>query len=585
MILLPLPSFEQSRAQAWSLAGIFTWAVALCLVYGRQGYMPLDHSIVFDGGWRILQGQVPLRDFSVPAGLVPSLLQAGFFGLLGISWFAYCLHAALCNGAFCLLVYLFLRQMNADRLASAWCAALSAVTFYPPIGVPYLEQHAFLFTLAAIVAARRAGRGGRRTAVVLGACIPVALALGALSKPIPTAFGVPLCALAILRADRPWRQPLWIGIGIGVLAAAAAAAGSLALLGIDWQLARRGLWTLPSQVGRLRWGVVHDQGGIGAALVKLVASWQLASVYLSLGAGSLLILSAGYVWLRRRTFSALQDLLDSLLAPGLLVVCALFAVLTTHNPWTALPYLFASLGAVQARSRLVVAGQAHQPARWRRRLAAAVAAGFLLCALADAWRFHRQFNVTGYANVLDRRAATSDTRLPPALRFLVWSTPPCCGYPARDLVAVVEFFRSHDGNFFLIGDSAILYALTGRPSTSPALWFHPTLTLPGLDTGDFEDWEQEVLARMRRYQVRYVVLERAKTQLGMSLDSFPRLRRRVRNALRQEDSLGAFTILELHPGVWDKRPSEPAARRQAGRGCCAAPGLAAIAAAPRPRKT
>jgi hypothetical protein len=32
---------------------------------------------------------------------------------------------------------------------------------------------------------------------VLGSCIPIALALGALSKPIPTAFGLPLCALTL----------------------------------------------------------------------------------------------------------------------------------------------------------------------------------------------------------------------------------------------------------------------------------------------------------------------------------------------------------------------------------------------------
>ena len=38
--------------------------------YGPRGFMPLDHSVVFDGGWRILDGQVPFRDYTTPNALI-----------------------------------------------------------------------------------------------------------------------------------------------------------------------------------------------------------------------------------------------------------------------------------------------------------------------------------------------------------------------------------------------------------------------------------------------------------------------------------------------------------------------------------
>ena len=80
---------------------LFVWGGLLCLSTGRVGFMPLDQSIVFDGAWRLLSGQVPFRDFTTPDSLTPILLQVLFFKFLGVNWFAYCLHAAVFNGLFC----------------------------------------------------------------------------------------------------------------------------------------------------------------------------------------------------------------------------------------------------------------------------------------------------------------------------------------------------------------------------------------------------------------------------------------------------------------------------------------------------
>ena len=37
---------------------LFALGVGVNLVFGRRGFMPLDHSIVFDGGWRLLSGRL-----------------------------------------------------------------------------------------------------------------------------------------------------------------------------------------------------------------------------------------------------------------------------------------------------------------------------------------------------------------------------------------------------------------------------------------------------------------------------------------------------------------------------------------------
>src|SRR5512134_1418500 len=71
--------FGTTVADGMACALLVALGTGLCLDHGRVGFMPLDQSIVFDGAWRLLCGQRPFRDFVVPSGLVPMVMQAAFF--------------------------------------------------------------------------------------------------------------------------------------------------------------------------------------------------------------------------------------------------------------------------------------------------------------------------------------------------------------------------------------------------------------------------------------------------------------------------------------------------------------------------
>ena len=124
---------------------LFAIGLGVNLTFGRRGFLPLDQSIVFDGGWRLVSGQVPFHDFVAPSGLVPSAIQAAFVSVLGLTWFAYCLHASIVNGLFAVAVYALLRSCGATRVEAGGAGALSAFFFYPPAGTPFMDQHSFFF--------------------------------------------------------------------------------------------------------------------------------------------------------------------------------------------------------------------------------------------------------------------------------------------------------------------------------------------------------------------------------------------------------------------------------------------------------
>ena len=138
------------------------------------------------------------------------------------------------------------------------------------------------------------------------------------------------------------------------------------------------------------------------------------------------------------------------------------------------------------------------------------------------------------------------------LAFLVWAKT--ASYPGKlaDFAQVVRFFRSHQGNFFLVGDSSILYALTGRPSVNPVLWFDPGQTLPRRESPLFPSFQQRLLNALYSYKVRYVVVEATKTRngrpgtwSGVNLSTFPKLQHLVENAGSVREVFGPFTIIEV----------------------------------------
>jgi len=232
------------------MLGLFFWGCVLCLWYGRAGFMPLDQSIVFDGGWRLLSGQAPFRDFVTPDSLTPMALQVLFFKALGVNWFAYCCHAAVLNGLFCCMVCGLLLALDASRGTSLLYAAFSGVVFYPPFVVPYRDQHAFFFVLLAILLAVMAmNRTGDRRFDLLCLLVPFAIGLGYFSKQSPTVLVVPvlLLYLCVHRRNHAVRAVMWIAVGTVLVAVI------LVLLGwgipVDREWIRVYFFELPGAVG------------------------------------------------------------------------------------------------------------------------------------------------------------------------------------------------------------------------------------------------------------------------------------------------------------------------------------------------
>jgi hypothetical protein len=521
------------------VAFLFVLGVAVNLHFGRRGFLPLDQSIAFDGGWRLLNGQLPFRDFTAPAGIVPSAMQAPFFRLFGVSWFALCLHASVVNGLLCVAVYAFLRLLDATVWEAIGFAALSAFFFYPPTGTPFNDQHSFFFTalmfLAVVAGSSQSEVWRARLAWFL---VPALFLLGLLSCQIPTAFGG-VC-VAVWVALNPRRALGWIGpLAAGAVAVAAVIALLAITTGLDVGSAFAQVISTPLRQGGARTPI---PGLLSPVRMVLGTIWRLP-LWAHLWSLALAVAAIVVVPFAARRTDRWPLQLWSLMS--LIAITGAFVGYSKTQIDTALglAMLIAGIGWVLIR-QAVDAAPVSDPARSRLRVIAAVVVAF--AAAVDTVRFVQVVDAPGtvHKKFSGEAAIAAEGRLPQALSFMRWSRG-ASHYEPDELSALVQYLREADGAFLLIGDSSVLYGLTGKVSPSRALWFDPGLTMPRRESPDFAAFEADLIARVREFGVRRIVLEGPHTWAGVSLNDFPTLKQLAGSMACGERAFGGVRVLEM----------------------------------------
>lgn len=559
-----------------SLVGIFIFGVLLVLKYGRIGFMPYDESIAFDGGWRVLSGQVPYRDFSTPDGVTVMLMQAAFFKLFGITWLAYVLHAAIINGLFGLIAYSFLRYFEISRPLSLWYAALSVVVFYAPFSTPFRDQHAFFFSLAMLAAGFWSTKiKNKKVGTFLLVGVPWLGTVALLAKQIPTLLVVPLLLMVLLK-DRVQRKRI---VKL-ILGSCAVVVMVLVVLGqmihVDVHMflrdyIERPLQEMDSRATKFEQAATGDQIAIANFLAKGSAFWyerypystEDKSYWMFMSYGGIQLLLFLYaVWRigskvsKRIANKKNKDVDESnmeqivFVATCLMIVQIIFIGITANLRENGLALLF------------IIVGLWHEiMLRWTKSLekkcniktaplVVLVTILFLGISFRDGVLFNVNVNKTRVAQDVAPKNPVIEQPFKskiPALEFMDWKEGNIFqqGMTPEDIVGVYEFLTQHKGNFLLLGNASILYGITGRPSVNPALWFHQGLTVPKPYTPEFSKYESALLDNVKKYSVKYVIVEDSAKQWGNWLNPLPKLARHMKTNTCGETHYGVFEIVEL----------------------------------------
>ncbi len=531
-----------------AIAAAFNWAT------GHRGIFLLDQSMVFDGGWRILQGQAPYKDFLIPFGPITFYVQALFFRLLGVNWSAMVFAACVINSLATMSTIRIVRLLGGGfRLLALSAGLMTAICFQAPFGTLWFEQTAMFFdllALQAVVESHRASDHRRGFWLLAGG---ISLALAALSKQNFGLFFLPVVLAVVVAGELPDMRRACRSVAL--FGAGTSVAIAIFVLWVwmfsDLPTFVQRFLVVPSEIGRSRL-TAH-------AIVTALSFNQMPRLFqfdlLGSMSGCVALLLAGFNF----RGPAWRKMAPAGTAALLLPWYRSFTQATTANEWEnnfafvglasclGISLLLTMMHYISIRPKADRNVAIRLPTERTAKIVLIIVLGFWGAAVSAyeariAWRRSVQQFATG--------ALFGDTVRVRGLERLRWgeatSVDNATTLRKADFEDLVSYLSTKERSFFVMGDSTILYGLLGARSPQPLLYFQSSHSflereIPRLDA--------EVAASLESNRVGVVVREKT-SFLREVHDAYPQFSLTWRWFTANFDHVADFGNYE----VWERRP-------------------------------
>ena len=153
--------------------------------YGFRGLSPLDDFLNFNCGYRILNGDIPFKDYYSVTGPVLCIVQSFFYKIFGVSWFSLVIHASMLNVILCIVFYFYLKKMDVPHyLIILLCLGISTLG-YPNNGVPGVDHHGWILSICSLFFFHL---GISKKSKILLTLSPIFLFISFLIKQVPASY-------------------------------------------------------------------------------------------------------------------------------------------------------------------------------------------------------------------------------------------------------------------------------------------------------------------------------------------------------------------------------------------------------------
>ena len=524
--------------------GMAVWSFSWTCIVGHFGLYAFDQSMMFDGGWRILSGQVPFKDFIMAFGPLSFTLQALFFKLFGVNWTSMVLAAAFGGTAAALSVMRIVSLLfGKERI---WLVGLSGLlvgtSFQSMFGTLWIEQVGFLACLLGIQMVCESVQGSRRFRLLCLTSAGVFAVLAFLAKQNVGVLTFVLLGILTTLAALPQPKELVKSL-FSFLVGVAVAAGLFTLWLVvysDPHLFVRHALEVPSQIGRDRIAIK----------TLLFLPWLLQPTgttqwcyAVALGAAFqsvvLVIFNRDF---RRVFFSAPGCRLAFGLTASIPFIQRIFEM-TTMNISQNLLFLSGFALSLGIGLFLLLPGGTEKQRPWIPLLACLIGA-FLLVEMAY-FSWNRMLRP-----VFPLKAHNLSKRLHvPQLANVFWISPTLTSvHPndpeldPQDIDAVCAYLRSKNQDFLVLGDASYLYGINGVVPPQPLLYFQTRHFYDESDIPALDDW---FLSCLKRRDIRIIVREKVSV-FPASLDTnlpLPNVAKWVRDSFKPGPTFGNFEIL------------------------------------------
>lgn len=533
------------------LSVLFLFAFVYNLWFSRLGLNPLDSPIVFDGGWRLLNGQLFITDYNAPNGYVPTIIQGIFFKIFGVNWLAYALHSSLMNGLFAIISFLLLKKLQLNVWLAFVFSLFTACIFYPPMGTPYMDQHAFFFVLLSLFWGVMLVKSKGKKFIVYSILLPPTAALAFLSKQNPSIWLVVFVALLPLFIEKEQRLKAlkWFSISfIGTLLGM-----WLFMLLFNIQLTDfiEQYIDIPRAIGKQRFDLIKSDEIITLLFYKPYEVLQINS-----DLNRFIIIFAHVVSITTLILSKNKKLTKNYLLLIFLYHLSIlssswFVALTNNQPNNGVPFGFISYALLA----IILSLSAKEILHHFKLIKAGNISSLILPTFIMAYcipilvNFHHDVNLTRQVHDFRGPHVIKESSFKLSFqteKFLSYQV--VYHYNDFKIYELVDFLKKQEGDFFLFGDLSILYGLSGKPSQSPYLWFHPGLTFHDQNTDKWGGEDIKLAHIISKKRIRFIIFESKERSTFMNLrfDEFPKFKKQAEARLKEIKYIGGFEVWELN---------------------------------------
>ncbi len=166
---------------------IFIFSFLVNFYYSNFGVEPMDTFVLFNGGYKVLNGLIPFKDYWLVTGPLMDYLNAIFFKILDVSWTSYTIHSSLINSLIAIFIFLLFTILGLDKIFSLIYTLMFSLLMYPSVGVPFVDHHSTIFVLSSFILFII---GIKKNQTKYFFFIPIFLTIGFLCKQTPATYGV-----------------------------------------------------------------------------------------------------------------------------------------------------------------------------------------------------------------------------------------------------------------------------------------------------------------------------------------------------------------------------------------------------------
>ena len=177
------------------ILAVVVFSFGVNFYYSHIGVNPMDNFVLYNGGYRILNGYVPFKDYWLITGPLLDYLNAFFFTILGISWKSFIFHSSLFNSLIAISTYFIFLEFKLNKLISFLYASSFSLLMYPVVGTPFVDHHSTIFVILSFYSLILGIKNNKFFSWFI---IPFLLCLAFLCKQTPSSYALIIISIVII---------------------------------------------------------------------------------------------------------------------------------------------------------------------------------------------------------------------------------------------------------------------------------------------------------------------------------------------------------------------------------------------------